>query len=62
LLEQAQEQKVSLETLKNLTEFDVFRRCLDINSISEPTRQELEYCFADILKSIAEEDSEKEKE
>lgn len=44
------------ETLENLSEVEVFRRCLESHDIEAAEREELEYCFRQVLQEIAEED------
>ncbi len=40
------------ETLEELDELDVFRRCLDTHKIKNSLRHELEFCFSEILQSL----------
>jgi DNA repair protein SbcD/Mre11 len=44
------------ESLENLDETEVFRKCLEANDVAESEHEELKYCFARILELLAEED------
>lgn len=48
------------ESLGNLDEETVFRRCLDAHNIDQDERKELEYCFAKTLELLREETEEEE--
>jgi DNA repair protein SbcD/Mre11 len=43
------------ESLEDLDEFDVFKKCLETYNVAENEREELEYCFAKVLELLAEE-------
>jgi exonuclease SbcD len=45
------------ETLEDLSETEVFRRCMDAGNIPEEDREELTYAFAEILKDVNEQDT-----
>ncbi len=44
------------ESLESLSEFDVFRKCLDAHEISDDDKQLLEYNFREVLQVLHEED------
>jgi len=48
------------ESLEDLDEFEVFKRCLEAHDVAENEREELEYCFAKILELLAEESENEE--
>jgi exonuclease SbcD len=50
----------SSESLEDLDEFEVFRKCLDAHDVGDNERVELEYCFAKILELIGEENENEE--
>jgi exonuclease SbcD len=54
------QQDTSSQSLEDLDEFDVFRKCLDAHDVDENEREELEYCFSKILELIGEENDNEE--